>query len=452
MELPNNLHLCIPQEGFIHTYIDLMQEYAPGGDAVINIGLMIPLALYELNRRGYRLDLQAVGEKPRALSIASVVVAQSGLGKSTAWQQLLGLYEEVTGHPHPAIVSAEGTVAGMIENLGRVYDKNRDETVGVLHSDEFSSVLVGIASNRHNVTLPQFFNTIFSGGTYTKSMKGQRSEAGSNLQEVRSPRLTGVFLTVAEALERTFTNDMANTGFLARMLLLQAAEVKSIVPLRKRFLRIPPERWAVLVMEMRQWLNALDLWAGRGTNMITVEDSANLAFDNFTEALGQKFDEAELAQRTVMARAEWKAHVIAALYATTRGSLKITEADAQAASNLALESCDVVSRLAGLAIGGSETDLRLERAMRALRHAGAVGVKRAGLYAPRTGRVATTEREMTEVISTLEDRQLIFGMADNIGKPGRPSMRYWAKEFAPQHVVDQLQAVADYSEARRRPN
>lgn len=424
MQLPGDLHLCVPNEGLLPAFICGVYENNSRMSPVVTLGAAIPFLQYELNARGFVVDTGGGQRLPP--SILSLIIAPSGVGKSTTWRRLLQLRKDATDvEIHEGQIGLDAsTTAGVADELIARYDEKENLSPGVLFADEFGRTLGAVKERGGKARdLPQFLNSIFMGASVQTALARRPGESSPNSRTVRNPRVSGCAFTVHSLLRRgnLIDEDMATNGFLARLLVLHVPGEKAELA-EFPWDRVPfePKAWKYCVSQYRAWLNTLDRWSGRDKRVFHVTPDAQATLRTLHDHCLQEFSDTSEAIRSCLNRAMDKAAFVGALYASLRGSLEVSADDVAPAINVVLESLAAIHRLDGDGIGtGDLTEaeqILTRRRDNALAILGVVGVKGC---APSTfyirhrrsqpensrlrqiGVVAETQKHLEEVLSTL---------------------------------------------------
>lgn len=475
MELPNDLHVCMPDSSLISSFVTGLYENNRQMSPVVALGSAIPFLQYELNSRGFQVELGGGRQLP--FSIMSLVVAPSGTGKSTTWHKLNELRAaatELTRSPHEPYVhegevGLDGSTAGVGDEMVGLYDEALNISPALLYADEMSRTFASIhGRGSKSQDLPQFLNTVLMGTTSKTSLRKKNSKGDGGSRVVVNPRVSGCGYTVLAALrEGILTDEMASTGFLARLLVLAVADDQAQMSTfawdRKPF---DPEVWNSCVQNYMAWLNRLDLWKANEDYVFTTDEGAQSTFRTLHEYCNEEFVQSSEALRSYLNRAVDKAAFIGALYASFRGSRVIETVDAEPAMNVVLESFSSLRGVVEDADIGNATDdyerkanKHHEAALKALAIMGEEGLSPAQFVAANrpkklrgrgVGSVGTNKREVLQVlenfIESLDDGEppvtylepeqwrAYRAAATGTPPPGRPSGRYFLTAKLPPRL------------------
>ncbi len=424
MQLPGDLHLCVPNEGLITAFVCGVYKNNARMSPVVSLAASIPFLLYELNARGFLVDTGGGQHLPP--SILSLVIAPSGVGKSTTWRRLLELRKNATGQEiHQGQIGLDAsTTAGVADELIARYEEDENISPGLFFADEFGRTLGAVKERGGKAKdLPQFMNSILMGASVQTALARRPGESSPNSRTVRNPRVSGCGFTVHSILQRgnLIDEDMATNGFLARLLVLHVPGDKACLA-EFPWDRTPfdPKAWKFCVSQYKAWLNTLDRWAGQDKRVFHVTPDAQATLRTLHDHCEQEFADTSEAIRSCLNRAMDKAAFIGALYASLRGSREVTADDVAPAINVVMESLAAIHRLDGDGIGtGDLTEaeqMLTRRRDNALAILDAVGMKGC---APSTfyirhrktqqdnpklrqiGVVAETQKSLDEVLATL---------------------------------------------------
>ncbi len=464
MQLPGDLHLCVPNEGLITAFVCGMYQNNERMSPVVSLGAAIPFLQYELNVRGFLVDTG--GGQVLPPSILSLIVAPSGVGKSTTWRRLLEIRKLATGREiHEGQIGLDAsTTAGVADEIIARYDEQENLSPGLFFADEFGRTLGAVKERGGKAKdLPQFLNSILMGASVQTALARRPGESRPNSRTVRNPRVSGCGFTVHSLLQRgnLIDEDMATNGFLARLLVLHVPEDQasfSAFPWDRT--PFDPKSWKFCVSQYKAWLNSLDRWAGQDKRVFHVTEDAQATLRTLHEHCQQEFGGTSEAIRSCLNRAMDKASFVGALYASLRGSREVTADDVAPAINVVMEGLAAIHRLDGDGIGtGDLSDAeqslarRRDNAVRILGECGIKGCAPSSFYirhrkkmGSHVGVVAETQKHLDEVLSTLlepgeDGESLITYIAPGEYRAyqkkqghkvmGRPCARYFLTEELP---------------------
>jgi hypothetical protein len=469
MGLPTKLNAWLPEAGLIRTVLTGIHLNNPKMWPSVSLGTAIPFLQYELNARGFTVEVGSDG-KEAPFSTFALVLAPSGFGKSGVADKLNAIRKEAmqairSAHEpyrHEGQIPIDGTTAGVTDGLIARYDEAQDITPAWFFTDEIAKAFGGMQNRSgRSADLPEYFNSWLSGTDGGRLLK-------DNEVMVRNPRISGLGYTVIKTLkDNGFTEGIASGGFLARCMVLldDAAPSMGLDPYER-----PRFPLTACVEEYGQWLLTLDHWQSQGETVFRVDRDARKMFSEQFQAFDARISQETQPVGAAMRRLGDKSHAVAGLYAAFRGSRIIQDVDMKPALALVTASIEALrTLLEEVAVGAvtmqvRETTKQQESALRALDLVGAEGLAPANfvngnrpksLKGAQLGTIATSKQGVVTLLEAFtengdgDDVPLVTQVDAQVWgryrvevlkkKRGRPSDRYFLTERLPAELKVMLE-------------
>jgi hypothetical protein len=491
---------------FLHEFLHYIDDLTGGTASLLpQLGIVIPFMQYELNCRGFR---QATwrGHDPAAFQMGSLILADSGEGKTTGVSLYQRIHYEmrqasgsvsasgtVPDRTHPGVVPFKNTEAGAFTFAKACYvDPEKPDVPAelgkgiapfILFTDEATGLFQKLANGDD---LADFFNDVMTGASTQKNVKKLMDDwdgEGVPAWRLINPRCSSVLMAPLEAvrLGGTFDAKVAVSGFLGRQFLFpsegvdHAATIKllkaeleeSVAHVKAREAKVRAAREAdraAMVGTLTAWTKGLNRRAIAGHRIVDFTDCGAHAM------LGERLrtqEEAErvqalpagvsrAARKLFLKRVDVAIATIAGFYATLSATpasdkpFQTTEAHVKVAASLVRSRYAVMQRLIeqGLLDGKSadpQRDRLRERLFERLHQEKARGnliVKRRDLLQRSCGK---NRQVLDNAIDDLVDAEDVL-FYDN-GAKGRYSVRLLAlsseTEAFAKHLKDEYGVELD---------
>lgn len=291
-------------------------------DPFILVGASIPFLQYELNSRGFHVN---VGQGPLPFSLFALIVTDSGLGKSSLWRILQEVRTVSSSLPdasleHEGLLELDGSTAGLMESLEGRYDSRRDITPALLSSDEIGSMLAN-AGHKHGKAADTFsyLNTMLVGDTKQEVLRDKT-------RKVTNPRLSGCGFMTSASLG-LLTEEIVIAGFFARMSIFHVKSNRMAPFYGDRAPR-NAKQMTPSIDAYSQWLNTLDLWQSDARFTISDCPETQAHLRKFYNKYDKVYGDAAAPVKPYLNRAVEKVLGVAGLFATLRASRCIELEDA----------------------------------------------------------------------------------------------------------------------------
>jgi hypothetical protein len=380
---------CFPNEGVFHQYL-WWASATTDTPAIFHVGTWMACVAHEMARRGWRIGPNQV--KPMAWV---ALTGTSGIAKSTALRRGQAMYSELLRRSlgelyKPPFIMLEGSTAGILESLALRFDADRASTCAILWQEELSRVF------EQREEMSDILNILSDGVTYKRQLRAYndaRAQGKKPPDTVKNPCLSAVFCTTAAAMESTATQRHLEGGLFSRFWWFGG----SLAPEQLRFEEDQRYDEAQHLLGMLQaWigeLDGLDIAAetNRPLSAPDEQGSARVRVVEIPRKVKALIQEVHFEpHRAIICsptsrlssayrRAARKAELLTGLYAFSRGTMRASLADAEAACRMVTWSLESVSTLAETVAveKASREELRIRKA---LREAGAQGMTRTQLY------------------------------------------------------------------------
>jgi hypothetical protein len=236
---------------------------------------------------------------------------------------------------------------------------------------------------------------------------------------VRAPAVSGVFAGTPVSLRDKLDNSSFEGGLVSRSLWVTGD------PDPKRWFLLDRDRSVARQIVIDRWIHyghhhhGLEVGGCPGKVLALPEKVKRIClqelFPSFERALRGDGDQ---RLRAVRGRALEHAETIAGLYAWSRGSTAVSEADMHAAVALLRWSMRTVSQLS---LDAGDEDWRTaQKTLEFIREGGKAGIRRSALYR----RLQCGKQAMDQAIALLLDQDAIVERRTKANGPGRPGLVY----------------------------
>lgn len=426
---------CMPTSGLVHQVLWWSRSITDT-PPWYHLGAILPILAHEMSRLGWVID-RNLRIQPR---LWTLLVGTSGIGKTTLIRRFRDFHEEMLRRFDPELqapwIFCDGTQRGLFMALAEHYNKDLDQTLGILTHDEFSVLL---SDRRHQIDVQELCRWK-DGGSFERHLAGDKKAKKDGQQVIdhlKNVSLNGVFATTSTSIVKHSTSEHFEAGMYSRMNVMHR-------PVDPRMLRMNPgpalEAREVPLVEavnlLRHWTQPRDLAV---EPVIEVSKAIEDYLEDTLMAEMRAHWEEDGRLNASRRRSIETAKIVAGIYCWSDWcrdgqpaltAPHMTLKDIELGVNFARATIDDLERLAG----GIEMDPEMratDRIFDVIKRAGSAGCGRRDIMR----KVGVSKFMLDRAIATLEAREAIEVRVCGSSKPGRPGQRFFVEpEFLRAHL------------------